>query len=194
MVNGRYTDLLIRYGTDARRHSGRSLFDHLIGTHQLLEKWGNADPVCLAGLFHSVYGTSHFTAQSVHLDNRREIAAVIGDRAEELAYLFCVTDRSGFFQQANESCPALRNHVTDQQIITSTEVIADLIEIELANYVDQFDPALTYPKSFLNRIDCMIEMGAARMSPPAKAAFVQMREGVALRPSSGVTFRLAYDH
>ena len=50
--------LIERAHADAVKHSGRSLYDHLCGTHALLEQWGNCEPVCTAGLFHSLYGTT----------------------------------------------------------------------------------------------------------------------------------------
>lgn len=195
MIDGRYVDLLVRHGTGAQAHAGgRSLLDHLVGTHDLLEQWGNTRAVCLGGLLHSIYGTTHFQIRSVALERRRDVAAVVGERAEFLAYLFCVTDRAEFFQRAAEHAPVLWDRVAECALSISPEVVRDLIEIEVANYVDQFDPALTYPKSFLNRIDCMMEMGQECMSPAAATAFAKLRAEVGIRLGTSANFQLASAH
>jgi hypothetical protein len=84
------------------RHSGRDLYAHLCGTHDLLEAWGNSEPVCAAGLFHSIYGTVHFRHKSWPLAGRAIIQKLIGPEAEQLAYAFCMADRpKAFFANAD---------------------------------------------------------------------------------------------
>lgn len=77
-------------------HSGTSLLDHLLGVHDKLRAWGCDDAVCFAGLYHSVYGTEHFRRQLIPLSERPVVAGVIGDRAERLAYAFCMMDTGAF--------------------------------------------------------------------------------------------------
>ena len=55
-----FQDRLEQLGTHAIGHSERTLLDHLSGTCRLLESWSCPHTVCVAGLFHSVYGTSSF--------------------------------------------------------------------------------------------------------------------------------------
>jgi hypothetical protein len=80
-------------GADKVRHSGRTLYAHLCGTHDLLREWGNRDVVSDAGAFHSIYGTRHFRHQAWPLDDRKTIVKLIGPEAEKLAYAFCTVDR-----------------------------------------------------------------------------------------------------
>jgi len=63
------------------------------GTYNILEKWDNTKEICLAGLFHSIYGTRVYKISSIDFSKRKYIESIIGKRAEELVYLFCVTDR-----------------------------------------------------------------------------------------------------
>src|SRR5438046_271693 len=42
---------------DQTPHVNSNLFAHLEATCELLREWGNAAPLCLAGLCHAVYGT-----------------------------------------------------------------------------------------------------------------------------------------
>ena len=60
-----YRDFLISLDANKTRHSGRTLFDHLKGVHDLLRDWDNEYHVCIAGLFHSIYGTNTFKHQSM---------------------------------------------------------------------------------------------------------------------------------
>lgn len=92
----RYERFLLAHGADKVRHSGRTLFDHLKGTHDLLRDWGCAEHVCVAGLFHSVYGTQHFRHETLSLEQRPLLRQLIGDQAEKLVYLFGVGDRNTF--------------------------------------------------------------------------------------------------
>ena len=57
---------LISLDANKTRHSGRTLFDHLKGVHDLLRDWDNEHHVCMAGLFHSIYGTNTFKHQSLN--------------------------------------------------------------------------------------------------------------------------------
>ena len=105
------------------RHSGRMLYDHLAGTHALLEAWGNDEDICNAGLFHSIYGTRRFRHQSWPLTDRTTIATLIGEEAELLAYLFCISDRPKAFLHWEP-----RTHCLDAR---------PLREIEAANLIEQ---------------------------------------------------------
>jgi len=46
-----------------------------------------------AGLFHSVYGTVYFMPDDGLIENRQVVKNLIGDKAEEIAYWFCILDK-----------------------------------------------------------------------------------------------------
>ncbi len=167
MVARIYEDYLTKHGAKETKHSGRSLFDHLKGTHDLLRDWGNPEHVCLAGLFHSIYGTVSFKHQSVDLKERPTVRALIGPEAEYLAYLFCVTDRPKIFLDAQNM---FQRHLWDRhskQIVSVPHKIRDeLVELEAANLVDQGAAADT--------LERLIQMGvspAARLTLGAAIGF-----------------------
>ena len=116
------------------RHGGRSLYEHLIGTHELLREWGASEQVRLAGLFHSIYGTRHFRKSAWPLVDRMTIRNLIGDEAEFLAYLFCVTDRPKALLVAANS---LRDHHAGNMHMLDAKTMRSLREIEAANLLDQ---------------------------------------------------------
>lgn len=80
--------------TKGFRHSRRTFYQHLKGVHDLLRDWGNPEPVCIAGLFHSVYGTPSYRHKVVR--SRKELQQLVGHEVENLVYAFCNTDRRYF--------------------------------------------------------------------------------------------------
>jgi hypothetical protein len=83
-------DFLKSIGSDKVPHSSKTLLDHLIGTHDILQGWGKEQIVLDAGLFHSVYGTAKFMPNKGLVDNRQVIIDLIGDQAEEIVHWFCI--------------------------------------------------------------------------------------------------------
>ena len=136
-MNPRYLSLLEALGAHATPHSRRTLLEHLRGTHDLLELWGNPSETCVAGLFHSVYGTYVFDRQCADLSMRDRIRGVIGNDAEWLVYVFCVTDRRCFYENLGRSHIILRDRLRNAEVRIDRRALAALIEIEVANMVEQ---------------------------------------------------------
>lgn len=103
-----------------RPHSKSYLYNHLKGTHDILVRLGQPEYVCLAGLFHSVYGTCFFDG-NLNTDRDR-IRDIIGIEAEELVFRFCdIEDRTNFLVHTDET----------------SDIIRDLLVIEYANLLEQ---------------------------------------------------------
>ena len=116
MIDKSHLQQLHELNTDENPHSGGALLDHLRGTHDYLEAWGNDEAVCVGGLFHSIYGTQSYETESASLDDRQRIRTVIGERAERLAFLFSMTIRAGFFESLGEDSANLRDRATNEEI------------------------------------------------------------------------------
>jgi hypothetical protein len=136
-MNAAHAALLQKLDAHVTSHSRRALLDHLQGTHDLLVEWGNEPDICVAGLFHSIYGTYAFDKRSADMSMRDEIRDVIGAEAERLVVLFCVTDRRCFYEHLGESRFRLRDIVHDRDLDLDRNTLAALIEIEVANILDQ---------------------------------------------------------
>ena len=136
-MNPRYLALLRELDADVTSHSRGTLLEHLRGTHDLLAAWGNGPDVCVAGLFHSIYGTYAFDKRSADLDKREKIRDCVGLEAEHLVHLFCVTDRRCFYDHLGEARFTVRDIVEDRDLEVDRDTLAALIEIEVANVVDQ---------------------------------------------------------
>lgn len=136
-MNEAQENLLRSFNAHATSHSRGTLLRHLRGTHDLLEEWGNHEDVCLAGLFHSIYGTYTFESQSADLTMRDRVRDTIGERAEWLVYLFCVTDRRCFYEHIGEQRFHLDDIVHHRKLEADRDTLVGLIEIEAANVVEQ---------------------------------------------------------
>jgi len=136
-MNASHIALLEELGANVTSHSRRTLLAHLQGTHDLLAAWENESHVCVAGLFHSVYGTYAFDKQCADMSMREQIRGVIGSDAEHLVYLFCVTDRRCFYEHLGASRFCLRDIVHDRDLELDHDILAALIEIEVANILEQ---------------------------------------------------------
>lgn len=102
-------------------HSNRSFWDHLYNTGYLLWKLGEPEYICDAGLYHSVYDTAYYKAG---LDvTREQIKKLIGEKAENLVYIFC---------KLENRTDALLNR---QDIPKNVHL--DLLKIEYANIIEQ---------------------------------------------------------
>jgi hypothetical protein len=174
VIDARYLALLDEFGTSSHEHEKGSLRDHLIGTYDLLSAWGCDHSVLLGGLCHSIYGTQYYRISSADLSSRPRVAEVIGDRAELLAFLFCVTDRTGFIYEAGRSSPKLWDNVHGQLIPVDKAIVRDLIEIEAANLIEQRHDDRPMQARYVTQLLHMLERGGPHMSTNARNAFATM--------------------
>ncbi len=162
-----FLDLLGRYHADETPHGGRRLLDHLVGTYRLLDAWGNGPAICRAGLFHSIYGTNIFAFRSAGLDQRPVIRVAIGEAAERLAYLFCMTNRPlSLLQALLQRQAQLPDIVNGGSLAITPEELSALVEIEVANFLEQPDD-----REIIAQIDRIIRsVDPGSISPGAAAA------------------------
>lgn len=126
-------------GTEDVPHSGEKGFlAHLVAVFRDLEAWGCDQDLCRAGLFHSIYGTELFRRWSLPLDRRGEVAALIGERAERLAFVNCMMDRSSFEALLESDGPyTIRNRETGEPIELSRQDYDDLVRLRLCDWLEQ---------------------------------------------------------
>lgn len=135
----RMTDFLLSLGTDSVPHSGdKGFLAHLIGVYHDLESWGCNRDVCRAGLFHSIYGTELFRRFSLPIEHRDEVKQLIGERAERLAFVNCVMDRSSFDRLIATKGPyRIVNRLTGETIELGEEDFHDLCVVHLCDWLEQ---------------------------------------------------------
>mmetsp|Transcript_12428 Transcript_12428/g.29135 ORF Transcript_12428/g.29135 Transcript_12428/m.29135 type:complete len:319 (+) Transcript_12428:151-1107(+) len=135
-------------------HTGSAAFDeHLKGVQAVLRYWGSPVHVTNAGLFHSIYGTEGFQGFSLSLDERPAIKELIGEKAEKLAFVFCMVDRSTFdktvFDWKEEDSASnasvynfrARPELGRFDITLTKQEWLDFIELSLADWLEQVEGA-----------------------------------------------------
>jgi hypothetical protein len=134
----RLTDFLIDEGIGQIGHTGKSYLAHLIGVYRLMESRGCDAELCRAGMFHSIYGTERFQGFRLDLERRGEVRALIGDRAERLAYLNCAMDRASFDRAVAQQGPyQIVDRLTKGEVELSEEDFNDLCRVHLYDWLEQ---------------------------------------------------------
>jgi hypothetical protein len=171
MVTPEMHGLLDALGANQKGRGGRTLLDHLEGTRAVLARWGSPPEICLAGLFHSVYGAEGGRARDrdANLARRDDVRALIGASAEELAYLYAACERRSLFTNATDSSACVVNDLFEKRERPVSETtLRSLLQIEAANLVEgpleRFD---SWPDGLLVEIEALWEN--ARPLVPARA-------------------------
>jgi hypothetical protein len=135
----RLTDFLLGRGVESVAHTGRSYLAHLVGVYRLMAGRGCPEELCRAGLFHSVYGTERFQEFQLPLECRAEVRALIGERAERLAYLNCAMDRASLDRacEGQGERYAILDRLSGEEVFLSRDDFEDLCRIHLYDWLEQ---------------------------------------------------------
>ena len=135
----RLTEFLVGMGIEQVPHTDKSYLAHLIAVYRLLESQGYPEDVRRAGMFHSIYGTEKFQGFTLPLERRDEVRALIGDRAERLAYLNCAMDRPTFDRALSQPGEPYRfvDRITGEAVELSRADFDDLCRVHLFDWLEQ---------------------------------------------------------
>lgn len=134
------TSFFKNMGIDDVGHTKGTYLAHAAGVYSDLKKWGCDEDLCGAGMFHSVYGTQRFQKVTLPLERREDIQALVGDRAEQLAFWNCFMHRPVFDQAVLEQKhgPYLFvNRDTGERTELSEQDFTDLMCIHLCDWLEQ---------------------------------------------------------
>jgi hypothetical protein len=166
MVKGKALSLLVELGLDRKPHSSDSFMTHLCNTYELLRAWGRPEYLCLAGLFHGIYGTESYVPRSFPLKRRKHLRSLIGEKSEFLVYLFCIGDERPFFRPVQGQSTRIRNRLDGTELTIPSETWRDLAEIEAANWLEQL-PRYTLHQDSLEKLQSALESARETVSPIA---------------------------
>ena len=152
-------------------HFGRPLEEHLIGTHDLLDQWHNSKSVCIAGLFHSIYGTKTFSPAALTTESRDDVCSLIGERAEALVFVFGASDRKRLLLENRSPPYRWVDHRTGEQTEICEVFLNNLVEIEVANFIEQMPFIADKADSVIQDMRHRFESTMSRMSVGAREAF-----------------------
>jgi hypothetical protein len=162
------TDFLVGMGVEQVPHSHKSYLAHLIAVYRSLEAQGRPEDVCRAGMFHSIYGTERFRGFTLPLERRNEIRALIGDRAERLAYLNCAMQRATFDAALEQAAGPYRftDRISGEHVELSEQDFTDLCWVHLLDWLEQVPRSREwdYRRAAYRRM-------AERLGPAAEQAY-----------------------
>jgi hypothetical protein len=165
--------LLDELGAEDTDHPRGTLSDHLRGTYDVLVGWGCERDVCLAGLYHSVYGTDIFETVTLTPDARDKVLQAIGADAEQLAYLYCALERESLYDNLTTGGPpyGVRSRLDGAELRLGRDDYAGLLAIDLANRLEQVPHSRASRAQFAD--DRARYLAAVPLLPPA--AVTQLR-------------------
>jgi hypothetical protein len=139
VIASKYKDYLLAHSADKQAHSGLTLWSHLSGVHDILQRAKQPEYICIAGLFHSVYGTKSFKPVTIEKTKRNEVAELIGQEAEALAFAFCELPRPKLFEAAlrSKQIPKEINAFAQSGDEAQPQFYQDLLALECANLLEQ---------------------------------------------------------
>ena len=120
-------------------HTNKTYLAHCIGVHNDMKKWGGDEEMCRAALFHSIYGTELFQDFALPVERRDEVRALIGERAEYLAYVNCAMVRDTFdaLQSEPEGPYLIADRLTSGELEMAKEDFDDLVRMHLCDWLEQ---------------------------------------------------------
>ena len=133
------TDFFLSVGANDIDHSDKSYLGHVIGVYNYLKQRGCDEAICDAGMFHSIYGTELFTKFALPLERRDELKALIGERAENLGYLFSAMKREPFDEAVfQEEGPwPLEDRFTGETVMLDEDVFHDMLVLQVYDWLEQ---------------------------------------------------------
>jgi hypothetical protein len=141
-MSATYKDLanfLVELGIEKVPHTEKTYLGHLVNVYRLMESEGCTDELCRAGMFHSIYGTQQFQGFKLELEDRPKVRALIGERAEKLAYLNCAMQRETFDEAAlgNGETYHFKDRITGEPVELSRVDFDDLCRVHLYDWIEQ---------------------------------------------------------
>ena len=162
-------------GAGEFKHLNGSLAAHLRGTEALLRAWGAREALCLAGLYHAAYGTDGYQPALVSVGMRPKIAALIGEDAEEIAYLYGACLRQVYYPRiGTNSQHMFADRFSDSQYEISVERVCDITELILANELEIASGSLEFRVSHGKKLSELFERMRAFVSPSGFEAYRQI--------------------
>jgi hypothetical protein len=129
-------ELLASRGAAEIPHPGGTLLAHLERVHALLAQWGARPALRLAGLCHAFYGTDGFAVALGDQARRDELAAIAGEEAERLVYLYASCDRGFSYPHLAAPAGPFKDRFTGTVLRPPLSLRRDFAELTLANELD----------------------------------------------------------
>lgn len=130
-------DYLSQLGAGEYTHINGSMIEHLKGTYSILRTWCVEESTAIAGLFHAIYGPLGLPVGLISLSKRKEIQDHIGQKNEQMVYLYCACDKPLVLPQfENNGSIQFYDRFTGENYVFPEEFMQGFCEITVANDLD----------------------------------------------------------
>ena len=124
-------------GCESVKHSGRTLWTHLLNVYDILKQHGHSQEVCSAGGLHSIFGTNAFKHQMLNINQRHVVVNLIGEDATKLVELFHAVKRPNTLESAIKNNSLVVELNTGVKKTLTQNELNSICAIEAANLADQ---------------------------------------------------------
>ncbi len=128
---------LVRRRADLATHARGSLEQHLVGVHDVLQRWGQPERVRLAGLLHSAYSTEAYGHCLFGRGERARVRELVGVAAERLIFAFCACKREALLAARSGESVSIPGRWRDVTVRLDRLERAELMVIHAANLAEQ---------------------------------------------------------
>jgi uncharacterized protein DUF6817 len=159
-------------------HVSGTLAAHLRRTEDLLRSWGSRDALCLAGLYHAVYGTAGIRDKLLDVSERQSIADVIGAEAEAIAYLYAGCDRARYHPRIGTPAQwQFADRFTGAEHAISAASLRDFCELTVANEVELATTSERFRRRYRTELCVFFDRMHGLISEAAVAAYRRTLDG-----------------
>jgi hypothetical protein len=137
----KYRDQLMRLGVHKIAHQDETLMHHMYRTCSILQDMKAEDHICLAGLFHGVYGTEGLhndNVESIPEDRRVEVRAAVGSHVEQMIFNFSVMSYASLGKSFRKLMrpsgqPELKDRRTGEDIPLDRDEFENILRMKLGD-------------------------------------------------------------
>lgn len=136
-----YRSELVQLGMHKVAHQDETLLDHMFRACTILQDMKAEDHVCLAALFHGVYGTEGLhndNVESIPDGKRAEVRAVVGPSVEQMIFNFSVMSYVSLGKSFRnvmrpKGNPEMKDRRTGEDIPLDRDGFEDLLRMKLGD-------------------------------------------------------------
>jgi hypothetical protein len=136
-----YRSELVKLGTHKVAHQDETLMDHMFRTCAILQDMKAEDHICLAALFHGVYGTEALhndNVESIPDEKRAEVRAFVGPLVEQMICNFSVMSYASLGKSFRNvmrpnGSPEMKDRRTGEDIPLDRDGFEDLLRMKLGD-------------------------------------------------------------
>jgi len=155
-------------GAEGIAHPGGTRYDHMERVQQRLARLGASETLQLAARAHAVYGTDGFQVTLADLDERSEVARIIGLEAEQLVYRYGACDRGRTWGELAETAQGWDRFTGSVEVLDAPSLRA-FVDLSVVNELDVAEQAPGFLDQHGRYFRRLAAAWAPLLSPPVLA-------------------------